>query len=142
VGKVPLLYWGQKFTNWKSPYALWLYSWLPKLSTVETSHILSSPLVGSTLSHMKNFTQFAELYPDEILLSIDFVSLYTNFPDDLAGTLEGHTNLSPDQILSLTSAQFSIPRKPIPCEQYHTHIYSYECGTPFICVCFLPVDLC
>ena len=79
---------------------------------------LLAQLVGKTPAHVKNSIDFASfisdqtLQQDQVLVSFDVVSLFTNIPVDLAcrvaGTclqsdesLRDHTMLSPDQILTL-----------------------------------------
>ena len=79
---------------------------------------LLAQLVGKTPAHVKNSIDFASfisdqtLQQDQVLVSFDVVSLFTNVPVDLACRVAGmclqsdeslgdHTMLSPDQILTL-----------------------------------------
>ena len=76
-----------------------------------------SPLVDRTPSHVKDSNEFvafigSQVLDDEMMVSFDVVSLFTNVPIDLAikvaksylledDTLEDHTLLSVDEIISL-----------------------------------------
>ena len=74
--------------------------------------------MGNTIHHVKNSEEFAKftrdlvLHPDEIMVSFDVVSLFTNVPTEDAcniawerlsedGSLQDRTDLTPDQIADL-----------------------------------------
>ena len=78
-----------KFTNW----VLLFHCFFCKLSDLPTVKVLvsvMSPLVGTSECHVRNSVDFASfitaqtLEPEEILVSFDVVSLFTNVPVEVA----------------------------------------------------------
>ena len=77
-----------------------------------------SPLIGNTDSHVRNSSEFASfirsksLQPNEVLVSFDVVSLFTNIPVELAvdvarrrleadPSLDSRTSLTADELVRL-----------------------------------------
>ena len=90
----------------------------PTYDTARHLAKILKPLVGNTIHHVKNSEQFANLLkditlrPDDIMVSFDVVSLFTNVPTPDASTiardrlqadpsLKDRTDLTPDQLHDL-----------------------------------------
>ena len=90
----------------------------PTYNTARHLANILRPLVGNSVHHVKNSEEFAKfthdlvLHPDEIMVSFDVVSLFTNVPTEDAcniawerlsedSSLQDRTDLTPDQIADL-----------------------------------------
>ena len=147
AGKIPLLYGLPKIHKPEIPLRP-IVSFVGSPSYQLSKHLtyIISPLVGKTSSHVKNSTHFAEfismqsVYPGEVLVSFDVVSLFTNIPVNLAcriaeerlnadDTLGDRTGLSPEQVLSLLRLCLNATFLAYQGE-YYQQIFGTAMGSP------------